>query len=1105
MRVKISILFSLLALVLTGPGAQAADLADLESSADNRQVFGEKLDEMNRRIEMSEKLLRQQIIENPSAPFLADLYLQLGQLLSQKANVLYYLQMETENRSDVVATVDVSKFYSVVKAQKEAIEVYERVITDFPDFDKRSKALYLVALTYKSIDETPKFFSYAKTLIKEYPDEQGTFRVQLLLGQNHYENDEYRDARAILKPVSKCRFVYEKNQANYLLGLIALRNEKFKKALRLFEGIIADEGLEAEDNQVTVSLKSMNLKRSLKREALLDSILAYPHVYKKAPKPVSYYLRIAPSEAMFLEVIEKLALRYINLQKYPEAIKLLRALSERTVDPEKIINIYQEILLIIPKEKRADIEATEIDFVLAKLKVWRTAYEIPEETYQKARSFYEKQVRELATSTHDLAKGGTKAVDADASAKKKKRKKKKKKKKKKKSAKAKAEAKRSKSLALVRAAEFYSLYLGHFPDSNQAAQMASNHGDVYYLQGEYMKSGDLYLRTFHGQFGEYSNRGKLIQDAVFSLEREKDYAFYKQMRVKGLLVSAISAYFDFDASKKTDPRLNFVLVKTRFDQGNYGQAIPGLYAFMKAFPKSNFAVSAGEIILDHFNTKNDFEKLRYWTSQILVSGLSDAGFLAKVERIQQQAGLAMVEETIISNEGYNPTSKGSGYLKAAGEIKDVELKYTALKEALFISKQEKDMETFFKTAIALAKEESDPAKRAEILFSLAQEEVAVARFYDAFSVFLRIAGDGEMDSIARSDALTKAGSVAVALRDVELFGDLLDLGNWSDAPNEVQSLVTEQLAFLLAEPVVVPSFVLTHVLETNPGETTLAGLLKGRFRYDQGDRSEVDALVADWCGPTGGSVLCDWQQFLASDASYKELLSVLSESRDITSLQEIAQAVVETKAIFETFEGSESSLDVAVLIRYSLLFRSFGDFLLRVAEEQGDTSEIYQVLLNKAQESQETAKSYQELCESLTREPDVMSPAGKHCTTEEFVSGDKLLEWAPLAPSPSGKNQNISGSVSSLQREVFADPKNGDLVVELARKHMDIKAFHHAAAVAHFGIFRNDEKEDELQAIIGCSLMELNLVNQAAYYLNQSTDEAAQACNAELKKKVAGL
>ena len=46
------------------------------------------LDYINKSIDV----LKQQITDNPNAPFLADLYLELGNLYSQKSNTLYYIK-----------------------------------------------------------------------------------------------------------------------------------------------------------------------------------------------------------------------------------------------------------------------------------------------------------------------------------------------------------------------------------------------------------------------------------------------------------------------------------------------------------------------------------------------------------------------------------------------------------------------------------------------------------------------------------------------------------------------------------------------------------------------------------------------------------------------------------------------------------------------------------------------------------------------------------------------------------------------------------------------------------------------------------------------------
>ena len=119
------------------------------------EEFRQKLIQMLQRAEKSEKILRQQITESQTAPFLPDLYLQLAQLLSDKSNTLYYIQMEKRKGSD--APLDDKEASPVVAAQKEAIATYNLILKDFPTFGKRKQILYRLALADMSIDEHIEF------------------------------------------------------------------------------------------------------------------------------------------------------------------------------------------------------------------------------------------------------------------------------------------------------------------------------------------------------------------------------------------------------------------------------------------------------------------------------------------------------------------------------------------------------------------------------------------------------------------------------------------------------------------------------------------------------------------------------------------------------------------------------------------------------------------------------------------------------------------------------------------------------------------------------------------------------------------------------------
>ena len=78
--------------------------------------------------------LREQIAESQSAPFLSDLYLQLAELLSQKSNALYYVEMEKSGGEKAK-----NGFSAVIATQKESISVYEKILKEFPATDKKAQ------------------------------------------------------------------------------------------------------------------------------------------------------------------------------------------------------------------------------------------------------------------------------------------------------------------------------------------------------------------------------------------------------------------------------------------------------------------------------------------------------------------------------------------------------------------------------------------------------------------------------------------------------------------------------------------------------------------------------------------------------------------------------------------------------------------------------------------------------------------------------------------------------------------------------------------------------------------------------------------------------
>jgi len=62
--------------------------------------------------------------------------MQLGDLLSQKANVLYFQKIEKEKDTNFKLNAD-EKTNPIVVAEREAIEIYNQILKEFPAYPKK--------------------------------------------------------------------------------------------------------------------------------------------------------------------------------------------------------------------------------------------------------------------------------------------------------------------------------------------------------------------------------------------------------------------------------------------------------------------------------------------------------------------------------------------------------------------------------------------------------------------------------------------------------------------------------------------------------------------------------------------------------------------------------------------------------------------------------------------------------------------------------------------------------------------------------------------------------------------------------------------------------
>jgi tetratricopeptide (TPR) repeat protein len=1067
MSLYISSLISLVTLTALLGTAVASEsparpLLKLDESSVSTTEFRKKLVAMSDKIESSIHTLRDQIAESQSAPFLEDLYLQLAELLSQKSNTLYYIQMERSGGDKIEGV-----FSPVITAQKESIAVYEKILKDFPATLKKTEIQYRLALALKSIDEIPGFMKLTGEIIHEHPATPEAVRSELLLGQYFYEQHDLAAAMTHFKNIGKTPLIYERNLARYRIGLIQLSDGKFEPALNAFEQVITDPMLKEQDNPYDISLESKSLKSDLKREALVDSVRAYTELHSKDGDAVAYYSRIAPSELHFQEVIEKLAVRYIYLKNYDSAVKLLRSLSERTADPQRVVNIYREVLVMIPITDRAEIPVSEMRYVLEQYHRWTSYFDLTESARHESYDFFEKQIRELATRNHSLAKDNTKGPSHDV-------------------------AHDPAKNYLSRAKDYYLLYLGNFPSSSETPKMAANLADVYFAQQDWIKSGEYYLRTYAGEFGKPDSQQaqQLIENAILCLQKDAGDSFYETVRRRGLMLRALDSYIASSDKRKTDPALAFLRAKTRYEQGILPESLEELYGVARRFPGTAQATQSGEIILDYFNVRSDFEGLGHWSGRLLSLKMTDTVFNGKLTAIQNQAESKVLREKVRQVAGYDEFAQGQSYLKTALASSDITLSQVALREALAKSREEQDIQTYLKTAAVLGDRELDPAKKTEIFESVAQENRKVGRYDEALSSLKKIYENSKLPKSDRESAFEQAVQTSSLMRNWVEIAELSKNPLWRGISETTRSRIKQGWLELLESPIEIPSHVAEQLAFINGSEEAWLALYKAQTKLPASTNAQVDQAITQKCQNSAQNPpsVCRWKMLSQSDLQSGAFNAQLAAAPlTLEGVQKTVPDFTQALSRYQALSGNgDIQLEIALQLRTEDLYKKFSAYLHRTANVNPD---LQTVLNAKAGESDKAAETALTQCRNL-------DSSSRYCGRSQSVSISDLLKWKSLKSDRADSGDSDAASVVRLQKKIFSAKGNSDLLLDLSKEMFAHKDYHHAIALATQGLAGNPALAADYKKILGCSALQLGYEQEASFHFKEAgVSDAARSCN----------
>ena len=900
-------------------------------------------------------------------------------------------------------------------------------------------------------------------MIQKNPAAIDTHRARLLMGQELFERKMFDDALKYLAPARDSAFVFEKNLAKYRTAQIYTATDKPKDAMKLLEEVVVAQDLEqSASDQGTHILMADRGSENLKHEALLESTRIFPTVFPGDSQPVNYYLKLAPSEEMFQDAIEKLAYRYISLKRYALGGALLRALSERLGDPERVMNIYRQVLISLPPADRLEIPAQEVVHVLDLFNRWLIDYQSPESVRKSTRDFFETQTRDLGTRSHEQFKA--------------------------------THVPELRRKYLEQARDFYLLYLRYFQNTPYSDEIATNLADIYYNQGDFFRSGETYFRVYSGEFGVAHKAGgkghqqqvNLLKSAIFSFQQHPShtYSFYEQTRNRALLMRAIDGYMHEHPPARSDVKLLFVYDKTLYEQGIYNSAIPRLFDFLSKHKSSAYVSDAADLILDYYNTLNDLKGLTNAAGKILALNLPDSRLNQRIKAIQSSASFKHLEQNIQNKLGYGNAAESKQYLQAALSSGDMALTDAALKEALSLSRSEKDTETFFRSAEVLVIKQQDETKKVELLNSVAGEYIKLTRFITATQTLERItSGNAE----ARSKTFAGRVRIFLMMHDMNSIARIVaHSGGSSMLDADLTKRIQSQAIDLMTSGGSPPESVLRSFLVSSDDESVLQLLFRSQGILSPGVVQGLKSSIQKRCAGGGGrGAICRWGALEAAEPVLARYLS------DLTTAPATPEAIepkgaefVRIDKIYRDLDGSgDAYVDSWVAIKSALLYSKFSAFLLKVGQKN---PALAAPLQQKAGESSEAAKKFRQSCQNIAASAGLPAGQAQYCNTNDnvklgsyFARSVKTFNGAP-ARDPSSKK------ISDLQKELFANEDQPAPLLAIAQEYYNMGEYAHAAATAGYGISLNVSTAEDLKVTLGCSLARLGYLGEAKYQLGVS-------------------
>ena len=978
-----------------------------------------RLDQDKRKCDLAIINTKTLIGRSKNRPYLPELYLRLAELYIEKSRLAFFLRKSQQGEGSERALDQ----YESNMLKKQAIEVYQRILDNFSDFEYTDKVRFFMAHEYYELGQVDQMLLQYQTLIAEHPDSQYTPEAHLLLG-DYYFNQKQDLEKSTVQYEAVLRYPQSGAvaAARYKLAWCKINQVDYAGALKLFEDSVNSPQAAREMDIDTYQRVDVRL------ESLVDMAYCYPEVYKDATaeQALDYFKRFAWSRPVYMTVLEKLAYRFYVKKKWSQAAPLYRELAMLRQDPEKMLEYAKHIFESVQALGTYKHAEKDVNIIVRALERQIFSPHTAQAEKDKLINDYEIFARDIITHLH-----------------------------------AKAHKTNSKQDYTI-AADAYRQYLDFFKNSPAVAQMNANYAEALFSAGRYLEAGKQYEKVAPAATVDNVQRQEMLYSAVISyyraLKEKEKLNFYQAAYAREGLRSVGKIYAGEYPNSRNTADVMFNVAWVSYDAGDYQTAVADLSDFVSRYPRHQAATAAIHLVMDAYHLMENYEGMISYGKAVL-SGrtIDDPKLRQEIAQIVSGAESRVVSSmTMAAMDDWENTREE--LIQVADNSSKTEMGEQALNALILSSKDQKDLVTLFEAGTKMVNTYPGSASLENTLGILINTSISIgqlrllADYLEMFSQRYPRHENSSEFMLQAAQLREGLGQYAAANKDYRRY-----LGRVKVNPKKMDEIVFTMLANTLE---IGNANAALDLLQSYQAGLSDQGQVRARAhmavlnlkadRRSQAEKYGRMALKAyqprmGESDPVLRDLVAEITYLTVQGSSGRYFKLHLKNTIDNKVVEEKAKQLQSLEAGYQkVLKYKSPAWALKACFRASEINREFADFLLKAPMPDGLSAaqrEQYRNIINqKAQAYADKAAQYVKTCVELARKWEICDPelSGYFYPAERPQGHENIL--ASISGTQHGTEIGQQGLrepiIAGIYRNLLKKPDDGQLQLELAKAYL---------------------------------------------------------------------